>query len=53
MRTFVHMRQLLATNEELARKLAQHDRQIAVLFEHVGRLLEPTAALPPLNERRG
>ncbi len=34
---------MLATNEELARKVAQHDRQIAVLFEHVQKLLEPPA----------
>jgi hypothetical protein len=46
-RTFVHMRTLLATNEELARKVAQHDRQIAVLFEHVQKLLEP----PKLKRR--
>jgi hypothetical protein len=41
MRTFVRLRQLLATNEDLARMVAQHDRQIAVLFDHVGRLLAP------------
>lgn len=41
MRTFVRLRQALATNEELARKVAQHDRQIAALFEHVKALLEP------------
>lgn len=38
-RAFVHMRRLLATNEELARKVAQHDQQIANLYEHVERLL--------------
>ena len=41
MRTFVKMRQLLATNEELARKVKQHDSQIASLYEHVERLLAP------------
>jgi hypothetical protein len=41
MRTFVRLRQLLATNEELARKVAQHDRQIVVLFDHLGKLLAP------------
>jgi hypothetical protein len=41
MRTFVRIRQVLATNEELARKVAQHDRQIAVLFEHVQKMLAP------------
>jgi hypothetical protein len=40
-RTFVKLRRMLATNEELARKVAQHDRQIAVLFKQVGKLLEP------------
>jgi len=41
MRTFVRLSQVLATNEDLARKVAQHDRQIGVLFEHVKALLEP------------
>ena len=41
MRTFVRLRQVLATNEELALKVAQHDREIGVLFEHVTALLEP------------
>lgn len=41
MRTFVRLRQVLATNEELARKVAQHDKEIAVLFKHVKALLEP------------
>ena len=41
MRTFVRIRQVLATNEELARKVAQHDRQIGVLFENLQKLLAP------------
>ena len=41
MRTFVRMRQALATNEDLARKVAQHDKEITVLFKHVKALLEP------------
>src|SRR5260370_23339314 len=41
MRAFVRLRELLATNEDLARKVAQHDRQIAVLFEHVQDMLAP------------
>ncbi len=41
MRTFVRLRQVFATNEELARKVAQHDRKIEALFEHVKALLEP------------
>ena len=40
-RAFVKLRRMLATNEELARKVAQHDQEIAVLFEHVQQLLEP------------
>lgn len=40
-RTFVRLRQVLASNEELAHKVAQHDRQIAALFKHVKALLEP------------
>lgn len=45
-RTFVHMRRLLASNAELARKVARHDQQIAVLFDHVGRLLTPPEPSP-------
>lgn len=41
MRAFVRLRELLATNAELARKVGQHDRQIAVLFEHVRSMLAP------------
>ena len=40
MRAFVRLREMLASNEELARKVAQHDRQIAVLFDEVKKLLE-------------
>lgn len=40
-RTFVRLRQALANHEDLARKVAQHDREIAVLFDHVKALLEP------------
>ncbi len=41
MRTFVRLRQVLATNEDLARKVARHDQKIAVLFQRVKALLEP------------
>jgi hypothetical protein len=41
MRTFVKIRQILASNHDLARKVQQHDRQIATLFETVQRLLDP------------
>ena len=46
-RTFVKLREILATHEEIARKVAQHDRQIAALFEHVKTLLEP----PPVPKK--
>ena len=50
-RTFVKLRELLATHEELARKVAPHDRQIAALFEYVKTLLEPPPApkKPPIG----
>lgn len=44
MRTFVRIRHVLAENGDLARKVAQHDRQITVLFEHVKQLLAPPPA---------
>ena len=44
MRTFVRLRQTLDTNEELARKVAQHDQKIDILFEHLKGLLEPPEA---------
>ena len=43
-RTFVRLRRILATHEDLARKVAQHDQQIAVLFDQVKHLLDPHAA---------
>lgn len=41
MRTFVRLREMLATNEDLARKVARHDQEIATLFHHIQKLLEP------------
>jgi hypothetical protein len=41
MRTFVKIRQMLATNRDLARKVQEHDRQIATLFDTVEKLLTP------------
>ncbi len=41
MRAFVRLRELLATNEDLARKVAQHDEEIATLLEYVQHLLAP------------
>jgi hypothetical protein len=45
MRTFVRLREILATHKDLARKVEEHDRQIAVLFSTVQKLL--TAPEPP------
>lgn len=47
MRTFVKVREILASNRELARKVQEHDRQIGVLFDTVEKLL----ALPPLPKK--
>jgi hypothetical protein len=41
MRTFVKLRRLMASNEELARRVDHHDQEIGVLFQHVQALLEP------------
>ena len=51
MRTFVRLRQVLSTNEELARKVAQHDQKIDILFEHIKGLLELPE--PPKKPRIG
>jgi hypothetical protein len=40
-RAFVRLREMLATDRELARKVEQHDRQIAVLFDSLRKLLAP------------
>jgi len=48
MRTFVKIRQMLATSEELGRQVAQHDRHIAVLFQHVQRPL----TAPPVKKNQ-
>lgn len=41
MRTFVRIRQLLSSHEELARRVTQHDNEIGTLFKHVRALLAP------------
>jgi hypothetical protein len=46
MRTFIRLRQVLATNEDLARMVAKHDKQIAILFESLQKMLAP----PPLKK---
>jgi phage regulator Rha-like protein len=38
-RAFVRLREMLATHKDLARKVDEHDRQIANLYAHVERLL--------------
>ena len=35
----MRLRELLATNAELARKVAEHDQEIAVLFDYVRKSL--------------
>jgi phage regulator Rha-like protein len=40
-RTFVKLREVLATHKDLARKVEQHDQQIAILFDRVQKLLAP------------
>ena len=39
MRTFVKLREILATNQDLARRVKEHDRQIGALFSAVEKLL--------------
>ncbi len=41
MRTFVRMREVLATHKDLARKVEQHDKDITVLYDYLNTLLEP------------
>ena len=40
-RTFVKLRENLATHKYLARKVEQHDQQIAILFDRLQQLLAP------------
>lgn len=40
-RTFTRMRHMLSTHKDLARKIEQHDKQIANLYNYVERLLYP------------
>ena len=52
MRTFVKLREILATHKELARKLEEmekkYDSQFRVVFDAIRKLMEP----PPLPPRR-
>jgi hypothetical protein len=40
-RAFITVRQMLATNRELARKVQEHDQKITVLVDAVQKLLTP------------
>ncbi len=41
MKTFVRMREVLATHKDLARKVEKHDKEIAALYEYLQKLLAP------------
>lgn len=47
MRTFVRLRQILSTHDDVLRKLEEHDRHIANLYAHVEQLLK----LPEPNSK--
>ena len=38
-RTFVRMREILATHKDIARKIEEHDQHIAALYEYVRQLM--------------
>ncbi len=50
MRAFVRLRQMLASNEELARKLdaleKKYDAQFKIVFDAIRELMEPPEAKP-------
>lgn len=48
-RTFVRLRRMLANHAELAQRVAQHDQEIAILFDEVRAL---TAPVEPEKKRR-
>ena len=47
-RTFIRMRQMLATHKDLARKVEKHDKEISALYDYLRELLEP----PTSSKRR-
>lgn len=51
-RAFIHLREILATHKELARKLEalerKYDAQFKVVFDAIRQLMEP----PPASQRR-
>jgi len=40
-KTFIGMREMLATHKDLARKVEKHDKEITALYEYLQKLLEP------------
>ncbi len=57
MRAFVKLRELLATNQELAEKLAvleqRYDAQLQLVFQALNLLMSPAPETPPVNRRIG
>ena len=51
MRTFVKLREILATHGDLARKVEEHDRQIAVLFDSLRKLLAAARRAKETSDR--
>jgi hypothetical protein len=51
MRAFLKLRQVLASHLALARNIEEHDAQIAVLLDRVGKLLAPPQ--PPKKDPIG
>jgi len=50
MDTFVRLRQMLAAHEDIARKIDEHDEQIAALYKFVKQLLEtPSGSKHPIG----
>ena len=47
-RAFVRLRQILASHEEIRRKIDEHDKKISVLFDAVRQLMAP----PPVPTKR-
>lgn len=51
MRTFVHLRELLSTNQDLAQRLDElerkYDGQFKLVFDAIRRLMEPSLRTPP------
>ncbi|MFZ3138816.1 MAG: hypothetical protein WA126_15660 [Thermodesulfovibrionales bacterium] len=49
-RTFIRLRQMLATNKDLARKLAdmekKYDSQFKVVFDAIRQLMSPAVPIP-------